>query len=253
MKGLIFDIQNFCYQDGPGIRTTVFLKGCPLRCKWCHNPESQKFNQEPMQNEETGLVQICGNEKTSQEIFNEVIRDISFFQESGGGVTLSGGEPTSQPDFAYDILRRCKDARINTAMETCGYAPEEVLIKMLEVCDLFLYDVKLVNASKHMEYTGVDNTVILQNLQSLKNKGAEIIARMPLIPGVNDKDEFINILKFLKATEIFNFTFIPYHRIWHSKYRQLKRGKPYDFEELDMQQILHYKDIAKDFGMNIIT
>ena len=252
-EGIIFDIQRFCYQDGPGIRTTVFLKGCPLRCAWCHNPESQEAKPQIMKDTSTGESRICGRKATVQEVMEEVMRDKDFFEESGGGVTISGGEPTMQSSFTFSILECCKKHNIHTAVETCGFSQWAAFDRIRKVTDLFLYDVKLLTPELHVKWTRVDNKLILENLIRLKKAGSEIIVRMPLVPGVNDGDEFVKIVSFLSANDFRKFTIIPYHQIWHSKYRQLGYGEePHSFREMSKEEITQYKELAARHGLEII-
>jgi len=204
IKGLIFDIKRFAVHDGPGIRTTIFFKGCPLSCRWCHNPESRsdtlqcstkhlKLNGEAFEQEE-----ITGKETAVQELLDEIERDRIYYEESGGGVTLSGGEPLFQPDFCVALLRDLKKAGLHTALDTTGYAEQEVIRKIMPYTDLFLYDLKLMDDEEHQKYTGVSNNVILENLEYLVEEGKDVIIRFPIIPGITDKPSNINtIIDFL--------------------------------------------------------
>ena len=155
MKGKIINITRFCTDDGPGIRTTVFLKGCPLRCIWCHNPESQNPETEVYSDGE-----IIGKTVTPEEVFKEAVRDKMFYDTSGGGVTVSGGEPLFQPEFTAEVLELCRKNGIHTAIETCGYANRQALQTVLKFCDLVLFDIKETDESKHLEYTGVGQRII---------------------------------------------------------------------------------------------
>ena len=169
-RGVIFDIKRFAVHDGPGIRTTIFLKGCPLSCWWCHNPESR--SDEPQQSVrhltlEGGIFdkeEITGYEVGVDEIIQQVERDRIFYEESGGGVTLSGGEPLNQPQFCRELLRSLKTSGFHTALDTTGYAPEEDILSVMPFTDLFLYDLKLMDETEHLKYTGVSNKGILENL-----------------------------------------------------------------------------------------
>ena len=220
MQGKIINVTRFCTDDGPGIRTTVFLKGCPLRCIWCHNPESQNTDEEQYINGE-----IIGKTVSAQEVFNEIERDKAFYETSGGGVTVSGGEPLFQPKFTAEILRLCKEKGIHTAIETSGFANSDILISVLKYCDLVLFDIKETNEKKHLEYTGVPYDTIIKNLKIVNEMKIPVIIRLPIIPGLNDsKEHFLKVkelaneLRFCRDIEI-----MPYHKLGEYKYQQLGR------------------------------
>lgn len=253
-KAMIFDIQRNSFVDGPGIRTTVFFKGCNLRCKWCHNPESQSFEKQMMfyKDKCTGCGKcrevcpnhlkkcdfcgkcelycpaearkICGREYTSDEVFAEVIKDKAFYDNSGGGVTFSGGECMLQLDFLCEILEKCKSAGIHTAVDTAGNVPWKSFEKILPFTDLFLYDIKAFGAELHRKGTGVSNELILENLKNLSGR-ADIIVRIPVIGGYNDNDEEIRrIADFLKQIKIIKAELLPYHAMGEHKYTALGRN-----------------------------
>lgn len=275
-RGNVFDVQRYSIHDGPGIRTVVFLKGCPLRCKWCSNPESwqeapQLFytasrcigclscvqncpNQEVTEEktEENGLeihwgrcrsenlkwVEVCptkalsvkGKWMTAEEVLNEVIKDEAFYRQSRGGVTLSGGEPLLQADFAAELLGLCKEHGIHTAIETTGCVPRENLKKALPVTDLFLYDLKSADSGVHKKWTGTDNHKIFQNLEWLSAQKANIFVRTPMIPGVNDKEQDIfDIIEMLQRNEIHNYDILPFHQYGSGKY--LSCGVEYTMQD----------------------
>jgi pyruvate formate lyase activating enzyme len=266
-KGIVFDIQKFSLHDGPGIRTTVFLKGCPLRCLWCHNPESQSFKVELSFKKDKCVgcgaceavcsegvhkvtesshtidyskckacgkcVEVCaydalklyGKVMTVSEIISEVVKDIKYYEKSGGGITVSGGEPLAQPTFTRELLKAAREKGIHTCIESTGYVSTEIIGKLLPYVDLFLYDYKATDARKHEELTGVSNELILQNLQSIYEQGAAIILRCPLIPGVNDFEEHLQGIAdmsrkypLLKGIEL-----LPYHDMGKGKYKELGR------------------------------
>lgn len=260
--GIIYNIQRFSLHDGPGIRTTVFLKGCPLRCAWCHNPESQSvkpqlslFAQRCMgcgrcaescglhqlerehhidheacracgkcaQACAAGALEILGREASAEEIVAEAARDLPFYQASGGGMTLSGGEPTMQSDFAAQILALAKAQGIHTAMETCGYAPWSSFEKLLPHLDLLLYDVKHLDPARHKTYTGVDNALILDNLRRLCESGKDVVVRVPVIPGYNDQRENIVALTsyLIAMSRPPRVEMLPYNELAGSKYPRL--------------------------------
>ena len=253
-KAMIFDIQRNSYVDGPGIRTTVFFKGCNLRCKWCHNPESQSFEKQMMfyKDKCTGCGKcsevcpnhlqscdfcgkcelycpaearkICGREYTSDEVLAEVTKDKAFYDNSGGGVTFSGGECMLQLDFLCEILKKCKAAGIHTAVDTAGNVPWKSFEKILPFTDLFLYDIKAFGAELHRKGTGVSNELILENLKNLSGR-ADIIVRIPVIGGYNDNDEEIRqIADFLKQIKIIKAELLPYHAMGEHKYTALGRN-----------------------------
>lgn len=253
-KAMIFDIQRNSFVDGPGIRTTVFFKGCNLRCKWCHNPESQSFDKQMMfyKDKCTGCGKcrevcpnhlkkcdfcgkcelycpaearkICGREYTSDEVLAEVIKDKAFYDNSGGGVTFSGGECMLQLDFLREILEKCKSEGIHTAVDTAGNVPWKSFEKILPFTDLFLYDIKAFGAELHRKGTGVSNELILENLKNLSGR-ADIIVRIPVIGGYNDNDEEIRqIADFLKQIKIIKAELLPYHAMGEHKYTALGRN-----------------------------
>jgi pyruvate formate lyase activating enzyme len=269
--GLVFDIQRYSIKDGPGLRVLVFIKGCPLRCLWCSNPESQTSQTEILYDEERchecgqcvlacqtkALIQdsrgkvcydylncrLCGScieacpykaRKwagrwiTVAELMREVERDLPFFRRSGGGVTLGGGEPMSQPDFVERILKACKEQNIHTSLETCGYAPWEVLKRLANYTDLFFYDLKQIDPDLHKQWTGVSNQVILRNLEELGTIHPQIVVRYPLIPGVNDSDlDILALIKFIRGIKTIQKVEIsPYHRYGELKYSLLGRQYP---------------------------
>ena len=222
MQGKIINITRFCTDDGPGIRTTVFLKGCPLKCIWCHNPESQNPDEDYYINGEK-----IGQTITAEEVFQEIIRDKVFYETSGGGVTISGGEPMFQPEFTSEILRCCKENGIHTAIETSGFATANTFEKVLKYCDLVLFDIKETDAKKLLEYTGATLNIVLQNLKIVNDMKIPFVIRLPIIPGINDRNEhFLKVkaiaegLAFCRGIEI-----MPYHKLGEYKYQQL--GKEY--------------------------
>ena len=189
LTAVVFDVEHFATREGPGIRTAVFLKGCPLRCMWCHNPESwnPKIEKYP-----DGTV--IGRERTVGDVLEEVVRDKAFYDNSKGGLTVSGGEPLFRWQFVRELFTRAKAAGVSTAIETSGYAAELHIRELMPVTDLWLYDIKGMDAAKHKEHTGIDNAAILRNLRTLDASGAKIILRCPMIPGVNDFAENLKAL-----------------------------------------------------------
>jgi pyruvate formate lyase activating enzyme len=270
VSGIIFDIKKYSIHDGPGIRTTIFFKGCPLRCWWCHNPESQSPKLElmlrgqrcircgacaevcteeaigvdavngsmPVINRQqcqvcgkcveacySGARELVGRRVDASELMAEVERDQPFYDQSGGGVTFSGGEPLMQPVFLMAFLQACRESELHTVLDTSGYAHWKTVEKTLPLVDVYLYDLKLASEARHKVYTGVSNRLILQNLYRLSEAGANVVVRVPLIPGVNDDKanlckagEVLSSLPKLPQVEI-----IAYHDIAGAKYESLGR------------------------------
>lgn len=232
LQGTIFDIKRFAIHDGPGIRTTVFVKGCPLRCPWCHNPEGQNPDPEsaiPVVADAEARGQstdeILGRVVEVEDVMKEVEKDIPFFDESGGGVTLSGGEPLAQPEFLVALLEACRRRKLHTCLDTSGYATREVFALFTDSVDLYLYDLKLMDDAEHQKYTGVSNRSILDNLETLDELHKKVIVRFLVIPGVTDTEENISAtLDFLSSLRnLRDVSLLPYHRIAAEKYRRLRR------------------------------
>ena len=223
VKGRIFDIQRYSIHDGGGIRTIVFLKGCPLRCKWCCNPEGQHYNVEKMTL--GGKEKIVGQDVTVGEIIDIVERDRIYYRRSGGGLTLSGGESLTQPDFAVALLKTAKERGINTAMESTGFADFSVISRYLPYLDLYLMDIKHMNSAKHKEFTSQPNELILENAKKITDAGARLIVRTPVIPTFNaTKEEIGEIAKFASSLKgVTQMHILPYHRIGTDKYNGLNR------------------------------
>lgn len=223
VKGRIFDIQRYSIHDGGGIRTIVFLKGCPLRCKWCCNPEGQHYNVEKMTL--GGKEKIVGQDVTVGEIIDIVERDRIYYRRSGGGLTLSGGEALTQPDFAVALLKTAKERGINTAMESTGFADFSVISRYLPYLDLYLMDIKHMNSAKHKEFTSQPNELILENAKKITDAGARLIVRTPVIPTFNaTKEEIGEIAKFASSLKgVTQMHILPYHRIGTDKYKGLNR------------------------------
>jgi len=260
-RGLIFNVQRYSVQDGPGIRTTVFLKGCPLRCAWCHNPEGIARGREILVLESrcvacgecrrvcphgltapgtgvlpagdarclfcgkcvaacpSGARQMAGREVTVAELLEELLRDRVFYEESGGGVTFSGGEPLAQPEFLLALLRACKARGLHTAVDTCGLASRRELLAIAPFTDLFLYDLKLMDDTRHRRFTGTSNAVILENLQALTQVHNQVWIRVPFVPGINDSpadlEATANFARRFESVRQVNL--LPYHRNGLSK------------------------------------
>jgi pyruvate formate lyase activating enzyme len=264
--GTVFDISHWAGHDGPGIRTIVFLKGCPLRCAWCHSPESQRREAELLylknkclqcgrcvtacpqgaRHYADGLMrtdrdlcdncgacvetcysealQMCGRIMAARDVVDEVARDRVFFRNSGGGITLSGGEPAAQPQFAEGILRGCHELGIHTALETCGYVPWDAMSRIAPHVDLFLYDLKVMDPARHRRYAGASNARVLANLERLSRTQQDIQVRVPLIPNHTDDDENLAaICRFAVQCGIERIAFLPYNPAASSKYAWLER------------------------------
>ena len=224
MTGRIFNIQRFSIHDGPGIRTIVFFKGCYMRCAWCSNPESQAYEIETLQ--EGGKAKVVGRDVTVDDIMPEILADLPYYRRSGGGVTLSGGEVLGQVDFACELLKRCKEAGLHTAIESAASTSYDKIEKLLPYLDLYLMDIKLIDPVRHREYTGVDNALILENARRVAKSGVELIIRTPVIPGVNDNEADISaIASFARSLgSVREHHLLPYHRLGQDKYAGLGRS-----------------------------
>lgn len=260
MKGIVFDIKHFAIHDGPGIRQTVFLKGCPLSCWWCHNPESQRGSIEyyTKTNKLDGKEFIkkveVGYETTSEELLGTILGDKVFFEESGGGVTFSGGEPLAQFEFLKKTMKKCMDNKIHTALDTTGFTSEKKIKEIAPFTDVFLYDVKLIDNEQHVNFTGVSNTQILENLKWLDENNYNITVRIPIIPGITDTEENLIGLKklMMRMKNTRNIDLLPYHNISNSKYRRFcKENKMNDVKSLENKNL---KDLQSEFlqlGFNV--
>jgi len=299
IKGFIFNIERFTLHDGPGIRTTVFLKGCPLNCVWCCNPESQSIAPQLAYFKEKctacgrclplcpkgaissgekdqpvilnfalcdgcgncvpacipGALVMMGEEKTASEIVGVVKRDLPFYLRSGGGVTLSGGEPLAQPVFSAEILRLCKAERIHTAIQTCGYATQADIDRVLPTLDLVIFDLKHMDAAAHQKLTGKSNQLILENLKYINSQKKEIVIQIPLIPGMNDSEENLaasfqlaQSLKYVSGVSL-----LAYHALGQSKYSRI--GRSYGLSDLrspDNNYLKIKSEWAAQFGVPIV-
>ena len=305
MKGLVFDIQRYSIHDGPGIRTIVFLKGCPLSCEWCCNPESQ--HPQPEIEYRESLCQHCGRCITScpkeainanlsppagskinrvlcdvcgqcvevcpsgalnmigkwfsvEEMLAEVMRDASYYRRSGGGVTISGGEPLVQQKFTRELLQACYERDIHTAVETCGFADRSQFEEILPFTDLFLFDVKHMDNEIHKQYTGVSNEKILENVRYLSRAGAAIILRVPLVPGINVEESNLRaIAKFASQLNVVEVHLMPFHQLGKEKYTRLGRSyKMGDVADLQQEQegqvkVSRASEIMRQSGLSVFV
>jgi pyruvate formate lyase activating enzyme len=296
-EGLIFDLKKYAINDGPGIRTTVFFKGCPLSCRWCHNPEGQSFGPEIMIRASrcladcsecvaacpegaivktaAGLVidrprctscgkcadicpaqaiEVVGRRLSAAQLLQEIQKDRIFQEDSGGGVTFSGGEPLSQPDFLSEILELCREKEIHATIDTCGFAPADVLERIAEKTDLFLFDLKAIDEKKHLAFTGESNKLILENLKRLAAKGKKIVVRIPVVPGVNDDEKNIReTAEFLRSLgTISEISLLPYHKLGRDKLRGLeKKAAGDDFTPPSAERLERIKRDLEDRGFRV--
>ena len=248
--GRIFNIQRFSIHDGPGIRTIVFFKGCFLRCAWCCNPESQKREIEIMN--ENGKEKTVGRDVTVEELLPEILSDMPYYRSSGGGVTLSGGEILCQSEFAKELLIACKNAGINTAVETTSYASFGTIRELLPYIDYYLMDIKHTNSEKHKEFCGVGCEKILDNARKIAESGANLIIRTPVIPTFNDTPEEIReIARFARALPgVREHHLLPYHRLGQDKYTGL--GRSYSLAEItppERERMNYLLSVAEESGL----
>ena len=228
MKLLLSRVQRFSTADGPGIRTTVFFAGCNLTCKWCHNPETQSFSPQVLRFSK-GKEECCGKETTPEEVFSLLKKDADYYQQSGGGVTLSGGEPLLQVDAAVELLRLCKQAGYHTLIDTAGAVNFSVFEKVLPYTDLFYYDIKAASEKAYLHYTGGSFRLVAENLLKLRAAGANVVIRIPMIEGVNtDALSRKKIADLCESAKVEEIDILPYHKMGISKYDAL--GKPYEMK-----------------------
>lgn len=295
-KGLIYNIQRFSTEDGPGVRTTVFFQGCPLKCLWCSNPESKEYRPQMMffskictecgacleacptgasKKKEDGslwvdrdictncgaCVDVCPNDARSiagkwmtvEEVFNIIQKDSLYYTNSEGGVTISGGECTMQPEFVQELLEKCYNRAIHVCLDTCGFAPWDTLEKILPKVDLVLYDIKHLDPKKHKEFTGVDNKLILDNAGRMKQMNVKMIIRLPLIPGYNDDEKNIKATgRFMKLWGLDRIDILPYHKLGVNKYEAL--GEKYLLDgipSLQRENVARTVQILESFGLKV--
>lgn len=295
-EGMVFDVKRYAIHDGPGIRTTVFLKGCPLRCPWCHNPEGMSPGQQIGWRAERCLgchacremcprgaigftgdmlviekskcdlcgrcVEVCypealelvGERVSVAEIIRRIERDTVFYEQSGGGVTFSGGEPLMQPDFLSSVLRECKMRGVHTAIDTSGYADPDVIDLIGDDVDLFLWDVKMVDGAGHERHTGVPNSMILENLRLLAQHGKRIILRVAIIPGITDSEDNISRIGEFAASlgAVESLDLLPYHRAGVAKSRRLApEAKPFAGTPPPAEAVSAIRGRLAGFGLEV--
>lgn len=250
VQGRIFDIQRFSVHDGPGIRTIVFLKGCPLRCRWCCNPESQSYEFEELTL--AGKTKTVGRDVSVGEVLETVERDRIYYRRSGGGLTLSGGEALFQADFAAALLEAAKQNGINTAIETTACAPFGKIEKLLPHLDYCLMDIKHMDSIKHKEFTKQPNELILENAERIAKSGANLTIRTPVIPTFNDTEEEIGaIARFAsRLPGVKEMHLLPYHRIGQDKYTGL--GREYTLSHItppENEKMEKLQKIVQSYGL----
>lgn len=252
LTACIFNIQKYSIHDGPGIRTVVFFKGCPLRCLWCSNPESQGTLPQTVWDEDKQKSVTMGEYRDIDYIMREIMKDKDFYDESHGGVTLSGGEVLVQHHFASELLKRLKEQGIHTACETTGYAPAHIFQSFIHYVDLFLFDLKHYNTQKHFEVTNVYNEAIIYNLKAVISQGKEVIIRIPVIPGVNnsldDAQEFCDLIKEVGGTKV---NLLPFHQFGQKKYSLINKEYNFaDVPQLHEEDLQQYKEIFISNGLD---
>lgn len=286
-SGIIFDIQSLSIHDGPGIRTTVFFKGCPLRCLWCANPESQNFKSEIMldlekctncldcykicptkaaftRNDCIGCgqcVEICTNDArklvgktmTSEEIFDEIIKDKVIYEHSNGGVTFSGGEVLSQPDLLEEVLKKCKENGLHTVIDTTAYCKNDIFRRILKYVDLVYVDLKCIDDIKHVAFTGVSNQIILKNIKYMDDIGQKFDIRMPIIPSLNNDKEMIeSAIRFiLSLNSKPTVWLLPFHSYGKSKYEKLgMKWTLSNMNNMNREEVIPIQALMKEHGID---
>jgi pyruvate formate lyase activating enzyme len=262
LNGLVFDIKRFALHDGPGIRTTVFLKGCSLRCWWCQNPESIREYPETFQvksisatfNKECEENIIFGKHFSVEDLMDELIKDRVFYDESSGGITFSGGEPLIQYKFVSECLKECKLSGLQTAVDTSGYVPFVTFENIYEYTDIFLYDIKLIDDTEHKKFTDVSNELILNNLKELTNLGNKVVVRIPLIPEITDTQKNLSdIAAFIaRLKNVQQIDLLPYNKISENKYKRFKRTSSLgELETQSQEKLLEIKSLFDNLNINV--
>ncbi len=264
MKGLIFSVKKYTVHDGPGIRVTFFMKGCPLSCRWCHNPEGLRPEpEEVVQKNKIGENEFSqkktvGNYYSVEDVITILDRERVFIDKSGGGVTFSGGEPMMQLVFLHQALEACRAHGFHTSVDTCGYYPIENLENIIPYTSLFLFDIKHLDPEKHRKYTGMTNELILKNLGIILQSGTDVNLRIPVISGINDDDAYIQELRdyisTIKTDNIKMINLLPYHRTGVDKNKRLNlRSNMEDFSEPSQTRMVEIADILSATGIKVRT
>jgi pyruvate formate lyase activating enzyme len=262
MKGLIFSVRRYSIHDGPGIRVTFFMKGCPLKCRWCHNPEGiSPFPEMVIQTNKIGEREFSKNEEVGtyysvEDILEILDKEKVFFKQSKGGITFSGGEPMLQVEFLLEALKECKKNGYHTAVDTSGYSSADNCRSIIPFTDLFLFDIKHLDEVKHIESTGVSNTGIIENYRHLLESGKDIMVRIPVIPGFNDDTDHLERLKnFISSTKtasLKRINLLPFHKTGSSKYK--KFNFPYLMEGIippDDEKMQKIKELFMETGIKV--
>ena len=260
MEGIIFDIKHFAVHDGPGIRQTIFLKGCPMSCWWCHNPQSQNpapekcIKTNKLADQRYTRAQQIGYKVDTDGLMETILGDRVFFEESDGGVTFSGGEPLMQATFLKKILTKCKKHKIHTALDTTGYTNETNFRAIAPNVDLFLYDLKLIDNEEHLKYTGVPVANVLNNLKWLDENNIDTRLRFPVIPGITDTTNNINAMSEILNTfkSIKHIDLLPYHNISNSKYERFRKmNRMGDTKAMDEKELAPLKTKFEQSGFTV--
>jgi pyruvate formate lyase activating enzyme len=257
MKGLIFNIKRYAIHDGPGIRVTFFMKGCPLGCWWCHNPEGIGGEVQVIERvdrigeKEFTVDETVGKYYSTEDLVKIARKDLVFIEESGGGVTFSGGEPLLQASFLAEALRIFRDEEIHTAVDTSGYAGRQVTDEIIPLADLFLFDIKHLDPLKHKKFTGVSNELIIDNYKYILEKGKKVIIRIPVIPGFNDDSVHLEAMRDFvtegqQGGDIRRIDLLPYHRIGSSKYRTF--GLEYRMKDVEQPSAERMNELKEFFA-----
>jgi pyruvate formate lyase activating enzyme len=262
MTGLLFSVKRYSIHDGPGIRVTFFMKGCPLNCKWCHNPEGiSPFPVTVLKTDRVGAMEFSKQEEvgkyyTVENILEILEKEKVFINQSKGGVTFSGGEPMLQTDFLLDALKACKTEGYHTAVDTSGYSSTENFRSIIPFTDLFLFDIKHLDETKHLESTGVSNSGILDNYRLIINSGKDVMIRIPVIPGFNDDQDHLERLRqFItetKTSRVKKISLLPFHKIGASKYKRF--NLPYrmsGIEPPDREKMNRIKELFEETGIKV--
>jgi pyruvate formate lyase activating enzyme len=262
MKGLIFSVKRYSIHDGPGIRVTFFMKGCPLSCWWCHNPEGISPEQERVivtkriGDREFSREEEAGRFYSVSDIIKILDRERIFLERSEGGVTFSGGEPVMQVDFLREALKACKVSGYHTAIDTSGHSTRENINALMQHTDLFLFDLKLIEDADHLKYTGVSNSRIIDNLKFILEKRKDVIIRIPVIPGKNDDlknlTEIRKLISIVKCENLKRIDLLPFHRIGAAKYRRF--NLPYrmnDTQQPSNERMIELKEFFEETGLKV--